>query len=67
MSELSVKGISAVRSTSEVVFFVFFLYSKDNTGAYSSFKRLRLKPPSAQNLQTQRRSVPVFSRNLCFR
>ena len=65
MSELSVKGICAVRPTSEVVF--FSLYSKDNTGAYSSFKRLRLKPPSAQNLQTQRRSVPVFSRNLCFR
>ena len=67
MSELSVKGLSAVRPTSEVVSFLFALYSKDNTGAYSSFKRLRLKPPSAQNLQTQRRSVPVFSRNLCFR
>ena len=49
MSELSVKGLSAVRPTSEVVSFLFAQYSKDNTGAYSPFKRLRLKPPCAQN------------------
>ena len=38
-------------------------YSTVNTGAYSSFKRLRLRPPCAQIPQPQRRSVPVFFRN----
>ena len=42
------------------------LWSTDDTGAYSSFKRSRLKPLSAQKLQTRRRSVPVFFRNFRF-
>ena len=36
-------------------------------GGYSHFKRLRLKPPFATEPFTQRRSVPVLFRILCFR
>ena len=42
------------------------LYTVGITGAYSHFKRLRLEPPSAQILSTQRRSVPVNFRIFVF-
>ena len=38
-----------------------------NTGAYSTFKRLRLKPPSAQSLQHKGGACQCFSGILSFR
>ena len=41
--------------------FFVFPYSTDNTGAYSSFKRSRLKPLSAQNTSnTKEERASVF-------
>ena len=58
LSFIVLRTIQAVSSSQDAVEF---------TVAYSSFKRLRLKPPSAQILSTQRRSVPVKFRVLGFR
>ena len=62
---LSIRGM-AVSCVRRVRWYFLHRYSTENTGAYSTFKRSRLKPLSAQKLQTRRRSVPVFFRNLGF-